>query len=167
MTKDQLLTHIQAMSVREGDCLIWTGSFSGNNQPMIRLDGVRRTVRSVVMQILKGKPTPAGSVASNTCECSKCVEPEHVLNISRAKMLERSRRNTNQELRAARIAAAKVHERKLTDEDVQMILSSDKTGLALAAELGVHNTLISRYRRGKSVRARRQSNPFAGLGSRS
>lgn len=166
MTADRLLKHIIAMTKRDGDCWIWTGSVSHNGTPMMQVNGRHRPVRAAVMEFIKGEPTPAGSVASNTCECRSCVCPEHAANVTKAKVMERSMRNTNHELRAARISAGKVHERKLSDEQVAMILESDKTGLVLADELGVHFTLISRYRRRKTVRARQHNNPFAGLGAR-
>lgn len=166
MTADRLLKHIIGMTRQEGECWIWTGSFTGSRQPMMRVNGTKRTVRSAVMEFIKGEPTPTGSVVSNTCECSACVNPDHAVNVTKAKMLERSMRNTNQELRAAKISAGHARNKKLSDEQVAMVLESDKTGLVLAAELGVHFTLISHYRRRKSVRARQHNNPFAGLGAR-
>lgn len=166
MTADRLLSYITAMSRQEGECWIWTSGFSGSGQPMMRVNGERRTVRSAVMQFIKRDPTPPGSVASNECECSACVNPKHAVNITKTKMLARSMRNTNQELRAAKIAAGHARNRKLSDEQVAMILESDRTQQSLADELGVHISLISHYRCRKSVRARQHNNPFAGLGAR-
>lgn len=147
MTPKQLREYIDARTRQEGACRIWTGGKTGSGQPTMRFKGERRTVRSVVLEVLKGLPHKPGFVASNTCQCSLCVETEHCLQISQAQMLERSRRNTNEEYRAARIAESQSHLRKLTDQDLRNIIVSSEPSTSLAKRLGVHHSLIGRYRK--------------------
>lgn len=165
MTPKQLREYIDARTKPEGACRIWTGAYSGSGQPMMWFKGKRRTVKSVVLEALKGVPQRPGFVSTTVCECIQCVDTSHCQQVSQAQMLERSRKNTNQALRAARIAASQAHLRKLTDEDILTILTSSEPGVHLAKRLGVHHSLISKYRRSQPGTAR-AINPLSGLGAR-
>lgn len=165
MTPKQLREYIDARTKPEGACRIWTGAISGSGQPMMWFKGKRRTVKSLVLEVFKGIPQRPGFVSTSVCECIQCVDTSHCHQISQAQMLERSRRNTNQALRAARISAAQQHLRKLTDEDILTILTSTRPGTHLAKEMGVHHSLISKYRT-KQPGSARAMNPLSGLGAR-
>jgi len=159
------LDDIKARCEEVGDCLEWQGSYTTSGSPMLYHDGERTTVRKVVYALKHGRQLPDGHVASNCCCNPRCVSEDHVRGITKTKMLERTRANTNHELRAARIAATKRrNEAKLTPEQVQMVRDSQETNLALAAQLGVHHSLLSAIRNGKAWRS--YTNPFAGLGAR-
>lgn len=159
------LDDIKARCEEVGECWEWQGSYTTSGSPMLYHRGERTTVRKVVYAIKHGRELPDGHVASNCCRNPRCVRDEHVRGITKAQMLESSRANTNQQLRAARIAATKRRtDAKLTDEQVQMVRESSETNLALADQLGVHHSLLSAIRNGRKWRE--FGSPFAGLGAR-
>lgn len=161
-----LLQVIRSRSKECGDCWEWGGSFTSGSVPMMYHQGRRCPVRALIMTGLKNSPTPSGHVASNSCENGHCVNPEHARSITKSKMLIRTRKNTNQEARAAKIAATKAKQLgKIDDAAFSRIMNGSEKGVHLAKELGVDQSLISAYRLGKAGRFRR-SNPFAGLGAR-
>lgn len=159
-----LLQVIKSRSEECGDCWEWTGSYvSGGVVPMMYHQGNRRGVRTLIMIGIKGAPTPEGHKASTTCENSRCVNPAHAKNITNAKLLERSRRNTNQTARAAKIAATQIKKLgRIDDAGLDRIMNGNESGVAVAQALGVDQSLISMYRLGKKGKFRR-ANPFAGL----
>lgn len=158
-----LLQVIRSRSKECGDCWEWMGSFTSGCVPMMYHRGKRCPVRSLILSGLKGTPTPPKHVASTTCENGWCVNPEHAKNITKTKMLERSRKNTNQEARAAKIAATQIKRiGKIDDAAMDRIMNGDEKGVHLAQELGVDQSLISAYRLGKAGKYRK-ANPFAGL----
>lgn len=159
------LTEIKARCEEVGTCWEWQGAYTTSGSPLVYHEGKRTSVRKLVYALKHGRPLPDGQVASNSCQNPRCVCDDHVRGFTQAQMLHRSRANTNQELRAARIAATKRRTvAKLTPEQVQMVRDSPKTNLALAAELGVHHSHLSVIRRGKAWRT--FGSPFAGLGAR-
>lgn len=161
-----LLQVIRSRSKECGDCWEWAGSFTSGSVPMMYHQGIRRPVRALIMAGLKDSPTPQGHVASTSCENGWCVNPEHARNITKSKMLIRTRKNTNQEARAAKISATQTKRLgKLDDAAIIRIMDGEEKGVHLAKELGVDQSLISAYRLGKAGRFRR-ANPFAGLGAR-
>lgn len=124
--------------------------------------GERRPVRSLILE-WKGRPPRANYVASTSCENTACVNPEHTKELPKAKMLERSRKNTNQAARAAKISATQIRKLgKISDDDYRLIMGSAASGVAISDSLGVHQSLVSAYRNGKRGRFR-MANPFAAL----
>jgi hypothetical protein len=157
------LDDIFKRTVEVGECREWTGSFTTSGVPLVYHRGQRTTVRKVVYEIRTGKQLPVGMVASTKCTNPRCVD--HVLPLTKAQMLERSRANTNQELRAAKIAASKRRTAaKLTPEQVQMIRDSKETSTALALRLGVHHSVPAGIRKG--LMWKEFTTPFSGLGAR-
>jgi hypothetical protein len=159
-----LLNMIRSRSRECGDCWEWEGSVTGGRTPMVYHNLQRRPVRTLILEALTGKTTPHGHVASTTCGNSWCVNPEHARYITKAKMLDRTRANTNQVARAAKIAAGHIRRGncKIDDAALARIMNSDEPGCLLAQELGVDQSLVSGYRRGKKGRFR-NANPFGGL----
>lgn len=157
-----LLEAIKARSKECGACWEWHGPFTSGRVPMMRHRGDRRPVRALILE-WKGKPARANHVASTSCENTACVNPEHTKELPKAKMLERSRKNTNQAARAAKISATQIRKLgKISDDAYMRIMGSTESGVSIGKDLGVDQSLVSAYRNGKRGRFR-MANPFAGL----
>lgn len=159
------IENIKARTIEVGECWEWQGCFTKSGIPIMYHEGERTTVRRVVYQLKYGKKAPQTFVVSTSCGNYRCVCENHIRSVPRAKMLEKTRANTNHALRAAKIAETKRRtEAKLTPAQVQMIRESGESNIALASQLGVHHSLLSAIRNGKAWVD--YSNPFAGLGAR-
>ena len=65
-------------TVREGDCIIWTGAKSGHGYGKIYLNGTTKTyVHRYVWERDNG-PIPAGMEIDHTCWNRSCVNPDHL-----------------------------------------------------------------------------------------
>lgn len=139
----------------DGDCLIWTGADNDGGIPKIRNTSGRR-----VMWELKHGDIPPGKLVSATCGRPGCLE--HLALSSRGQVTARAHQQAGTKARksAANARAARERCAKITLEIARDIRASDETGLAIAARLGVSESLVSLVRRGKSWR---ESGPFAGL----
>jgi len=156
--------YLRLRSVECGDCWIWSQSYTSSGIPLVsKKDGGVPVRRLIARDILK-KDMPPGSVAASSCHERKCVNPEHTLVLTRAKLLVRSRANTNQAIRNAKIAQAKRKRAKLTPEAVADIKSRQETSLVYAARYGVHHTMVSKIWCGGAWKEiATPQNPFAGM----
>jgi len=159
------LDDIKARCDEVGDCWEWKGAYSPHGTPVMYARAERTTVRRVVWRILKGEPLDPKLMAGVKCNNPRCVHPDHVKPKTKAQVLGGMAKNGNQALRAAKIAASqRKRSAKLDETKVAHIRASNATNVALAAELGVHHSLISAIRKGRAWR--QFASPFAGVGAR-
>lgn len=159
------LDDIKVRCEEVGECWEWQGAYSPSGTPVMYARAERTTVRRVVWRIVKGAPLDPELMAGVKCDNPRCVRPEHIKPKTKAQVLSGMASNGNQALRAAKIAAAqRKRSTKLDEAKVAHIRTSDATNVALAAELGVHHSLISAIRKGRAWR--NFGSPFAGLGAR-
>lgn len=150
-----------ARSVEVGNCNEWTG-YNRNKTPSVfykgRIHGVRR-----VMLYLQGKTIPQNYFVSSSCGNPKCVNPAHIT------MLHPSQHATKiaqlvdygNVQRIIKCTAKAQVRRKLTDEQVQIILDDPRNCRELSELFNVNKSLVSRIRRGKSHRMTLAlNNPF-------
>lgn len=167
------IASIRGRTTDDGDCWIWQGAHAnfGRNPVLGNReagDG-SMSVRRRVWELHHGKPIPAGKIIVVTCECRRCVNPEH-LKLTTMQQLTRelgAKGVMSGSLRSAKIAATHRQRHpntKLTQEQVRAIRASDETGAALAVRYGVAESTISRYRL-HQCRREYTANPFAGLGA--
>ena len=100
------------------------------------------------------KAVPDGHRVIGTCTFKACCNPRCVKSISEADYGERMRRTGARKGKAARILANRAIGRKrsvFTAESIAYVQLSTKSGLALAAELGISTSSISKARRGQLV----------------
>lgn len=152
---------LRLRSVECGECWEWTHSYTSSGIPLLsRADGGKMVRAQAVIDIL-GRTMPKGMIAASRCRNRRCVRPDHIEVISRAKLLERSRENTNEALRHAKIAKARRAQSKvLTEEVARLIASSDETLGVLAKRHNIHPTMAQKIKSGK---AWAPVSPFAGL----
>lgn len=101
-----------------------------------------------------GKRLCKGWQAWGTCESEDCVNPDHVKTGPRAMWAAEMKKRGVWKTPAMQASqrAKNLKRRALTPEQVLDILSSEKTGVALAREYGVSQETVSAVRRGKSYR---------------
>jgi hypothetical protein len=167
--KRTITTHtIESLMERtsvEGDCIEWLGySYDGNN-PQVSHAGKMMSVRKLVM-LLNERKVPDRAYYKTTCGNDLCVRLEHIKVVDTKKHMAAMAKNVrhNAPTRIAKLQAAAVGRRKLSDEQVHDIVMSSESSRALALQYGVSPGTISKV---KAHRARRvvsaSVNPFAGL----
>lgn len=152
------LEEIYARCTEDGDCLIWTGPANNYRHPTLSGAAVRR----IVWRLLHGE-IPDGKLVTTNCGDSLCLCKDHLVLTTKSEVSLKVAQRHDYALRKAASNARTAREKfgLITMDIARDIRESDKTGVALAAELGVSVYLISNVRTHKSWRE--HSNPFAGL----
>lgn len=155
-------------------CWHWSGALSGGKYPRIHAPDHTRggamrvqTGTRAVWHVATGLPIPHGHrVYHQGCSDAACLNPAHLACGPDAAWGEQVARHGIWKNQPTRIQANRATGRKrshITPALAAEILASNETGIALAARLGVGNTLISRVRRGQMKAVQLAGNPFAGL----
>lgn len=119
-------------------------------------------VRRIAAELAGKKPAPRQPVTT-TCGEKLCVNPAHMLPVSRKElgMIAAKNGSFSTPVVGWKRSAAQRSNRKLSDEQIEHIRSSDESGPELAKKFGVDKSYINRIRRGKSLR--QYAHPFAWL----
>lgn len=140
---------IVARCVEYGECLLWQGHI-GNGVPQVFIGNTYRMVRRVVWEAAHG-PIPVGRVAVCKCRERACVRLEHVQLMTTAQVARLAARegkfSTPQ--RRARIALGQRRRSRLTPEIIAQVRAAEN-GAAIARELGICKSTVSKIRRGES-----------------
>ena len=170
--------HINELS----DCWEWRGATSASNGGLTQTPriwgvdytrepaGTLKTVQTgnrAAWHAHTGKPIPKGHRVYKNRLCSNglCVNPAHLACGTDSQLGEVVAKKGIWKNSSRRIKANRATGRKsahVTPETLAIIQSSEKTGLALAVELGIGTSVISRARRGE-MKSLQAGNPFAGL----
>lgn len=78
-------------SVREGDCLIWTGTW-GTSCGVICVKGRMESVHRVAYRVWVG-PIPPKHDVIRTCGDGDCIEPSHLQAVTRSERMKRQSRS--------------------------------------------------------------------------
>lgn len=164
--KKHSIDSLIGQAAEEGECLIWQGYKAGRARtPMVYADlnGQRRmvSVRGLLHMMLNEETQIRDGFYIVTCGNPDCINPQHTRHLSRQQhnlyMNKRSEKSSRSPSRIAKIANSK---RRLTDEQISTIRTSDLSPTQLAPLIGVSVSTVSAYRRG--VRGR-MLGAFAGL----
>ncbi|KZK32025.1 hypothetical protein A4F85_04740 [Delftia sp. GW456-R20] len=155
---------------------LWRGSVRPDGRPNIyapdhtRQNGGMTTQAGprAIWHITTGKAIPTTHRAYVVCPHPTCCNPECIRCTTerlRGQFARRIGRHKGTPKHIAANRAINVKRAKLTAEQVLYVQSSPKTGVALAAELGVSMTTVSKCRRGQNVVTAPGGAPnvFAGL----
>ena len=162
----EALSEVKLSVIECGDCWEWTGRRNHTGVPVMSFKKQEITVRRALLAPEVLASLGRLNVVTVTCLNLKCVNPEHLVVMTRAEFLARNSQHTNHQLRLAKIA--ETHRNgpgaKLNYELVAEIMQSNETNMALAERLGCDHTLVSLVRRGKAWK-QYGANPFSGLQS--
>lgn len=160
------LESLQARTVEEGDCWLWQGYVQNGTPQVIHYPGGKKkmySVRRLLRELQAGKAMPDGHYG-NTCGNPLCVSPDHTLwKTTKNHMRDMGRRRTHSPMDSLKKRQVRI-DRGLTKLDMdkaQAIRVSTEPSKVLAAEYGVHESMIKRIRSGRVWRM--LSGPFAGL----
>jgi hypothetical protein len=168
LTLDQIMAqlHQQALVVECGGCLVWQGSVSTTagsgkvGSPKWRGTSLRR----LLWEKRTRKTLARGRLVTVACETPLCVE--HLRTTDKAGTALRG--YASADVRAKRTLINRRTARsmpwcKLSEEKAAYIRASDASGKALAAELGVHPTLVFKVRQGVAWPVIQPGGLFSGL----
>lgn len=137
------LSYFLARGTRNGNCLEWDGAFDSWGAPVYKTKNkagnwTNRPVRRAMAGLLDA---PATIVASVTCGNPACIEPKHIVKMTRSKLQHRTAKLTGYGASEARRTAIAVKRRArgtvLSMEIAREIRASGLTSRQAAAKWGV------------------------------
>lgn len=150
----------QRCVITEDGHWLWKGATRPDGRPNIWApDFTRGGMRTqcgtrAVHHCSTGRPIPAGWRCYGVCEEKTCCNPAHIRCTPEEVFGQWLRESGLFKGKTKRILANRSIGRKrsvLSPEQALYIQTSSKTGNELAAELGVSDSTVSKYRRGQSV----------------
>lgn len=160
----KLLEYLRARSEEVGECWEWTGALqSARGSPVMRHERVTQPVRRVIaielgMQV-------KGRLATVRCCNSLCVNPGHVVVLTRKQLQQRTAKVTQMHAnptRCRKLAQTARRTAKLTEAQVAEIRALEGlTQRQIAARYGIAQATVSAIRRG--VKWKDYSNPWLQL----
>jgi hypothetical protein len=159
----ELIERVRKHIEEIGDCWEWQGAMqSSAPTPMINYKRRCKPVRRVLAEAM-GKPIQGKFV---TCKCRNelCVNPDHLLVVTRKRLQEMLAKERNYQVnpvRMKKLADKARRNSKLTVELAAEIREAEGTQRAIAARYGITQATVSVIKRGKTWRD--YSNPFAQL----
>lgn len=157
----------------DGDHWLWRGAQTGGFPQIWAPDYTNKDGRPNKQHgrraawHLKHRVTvPSGWRVYGTCEEKMCVNPAHAVARHPGEQGKRLAATGKLKGQIDRIMAGRAHGRKtskLTREQIEMVLSSPKSGHQLAKELGINRTTVHRLRTGKAKAFQPVGGIFSGL----
>ena len=158
-----LIERLRKHSEEVGDCWEWFGSMqSSGSTPAMNWKGHVKPVRRHIAEQL-GLDV-VGKVVTCKCRNYMCVNPDHIMVITRARLQAMTAKELNYAVNPARVKkiADKARSRsRLTIEIAQQIREAEGTQREIGQRFGISQTTVSVIKRGEAWRD--HTNPFAGL----
>lgn len=160
---DVLVNRLKKHSVEVGDCWEWFGSYqSSGKTPAMNFEGHIKPVRRHIAEQLG--IARADMVATCKCRNYKCVNPDHVVLMTRtrlAKLIEEETGYARNPARVKKISDKARARSPVTQEMVEQIRQEDVGLQEMAQRFGIGKTTVAAIRRGEAWRDFK--NPFAQL----
>ena len=128
---------IKRHSRDDGNCRVWAGALDRKGYGRVSVNKQVKFAHRVAWELQHG-PIPAGKEVCHRCDNPACLRVDHLF-------LGTHRENMQDMARKLRSGC-----RKLSPYQVRAIRSAAGTNVALAAEYGVTDVMISAIRRGKA-----------------
>lgn len=152
--RGRLLARIQASTVHDGDCALWSGACSASRQPVINFRGVCRYVRGLVYEAHHGVPVPAGMVMAARCRHPRCIDLDCMRPMSTKALRKLDARRgaySGQAHNAARLVAARKRAR-IPEAVVQQVREFVGTNAQAAQAAGISKAHATGIRAGRARR---------------
>lgn len=161
---DKFLTRLRKRSEEVGDCWEWTGAMqTTTGTPVMRYDGRAQPVRRAIA--LELGLSLQGKLATCRCANMRCVNPEHVVMVTRQQLQKRTAKATGMHMSPARcrkLAQSARRNGKLNEAQVAEIRAIEGMRQRdIAALYGITQSTVSAIRRG--VKWKDYSNPYLQL----
>jgi hypothetical protein len=143
--------------IEEGDCWIWQGHKAQRHTvPLIYWrrskaeDGRMVSARGLLHFLRTGQEIITGAFYRASCGDGNCVNPEHIVVNTQRQHMSHMAKALNSQPAIAAIRAAKIgnSRRVLTHDQIQIIMSDPRPAPAVAADLGISESTVCRYRSG-------------------
>ena len=159
-----LLEYLQARVDEVGDCWEWRRAVQGKGQiPVMRYQGRAQQVRRVIA--VETGLWLEGKLATCKCANMRCVNPKHVVMVTRQQLQKRTAKVTQMHFNPARcikLAQSARRTGRLTEAQVAEIRAIDGMNQRdIAALYGITQSTVSAIRRG--VKWKDYSNPYLQL----
>lgn len=151
----------------------WAGATSDGytriSAPDFTIHGGKMTSqhgRRAMWHVMHRKAIPAGWRVFGTCDEKTCVNPAHLVCqpvAERGKEVAASGREKGSVRRITAIRASARKRSHLTEELIDLILTSDKSGRELMEETGLGRSVISKVRKGHATAFTPVGGLFSGL----
>jgi hypothetical protein len=151
-------------TVEVGQCKEWTGYFAGKS-PAVFHEGRLQSARRILC-LLIGKHVPEGHFVTTSCRNQKCVNPDHLLTYTPRQHMSYMAAQVQymNPKRILKLSVSAQGRRKLSDDQIKVILSGEDSCVVLAKEFHVNKSLISKIRRGEAHRMTlARNNPYWSL----
>lgn len=139
-----------AKGVRQGECLIWTGSLTPKGYGKVWWGGRDRRVHVVAWELANDRPVPEGRVICHNCpggDNPACYEPAHLwdgtIAQNNADKSSKGRASTGQRHSSAKLTAEQVHA-------IRSRAAGGELHRVLADEHGVSISLINHIVAGRN-----------------
>lgn len=160
---EELIERIRKHIEEVGDCWEWTGALQPHAPtPVMRFHQKTSQVRRFIA-IYQGKQLK-GRLATCKCRNELCVNPEHVVVVSRQRLqqlIAQERQYQTNPVRMKKLAEKARQRSPLTPEQVAEIRESSDSQRVIAARYGITQGAVSSIKRGRTWKD--YSNPFVGL----
>lgn len=152
---------LKAKTTELADCWLWTKATDSSGYPITSSNGCK-LVRRLMFE-LNGGTLAARVPIVTTCEERLCINPEHLMPSSIKKVAKKAAKNGAWTglVRGAKISAKKRETSKINMDIARAIRFSAEPSRTVAAQYGIHKTLVQRIRNGTAWKD--HTNPFAGL----
>ena len=147
-----IFQHLNDRIVDVHDCMEWVGFYcTGGRMPAVRHNRQSTSVRRIIAEALGANVK--GRRILMSCGNFRCVCPEHYKVMSSRDALRVVARMGNEANKTKTTPnPGNVKRRKLTDDQVNYIRTSDESSFVLAPKFGVSRTVITAIRRGELYR---------------
>jgi hypothetical protein len=160
---EELIERIRRHIEEVGDCWEWTGALQPNAPTPVmrfhqRTSQVRRFIAEHQGKMLKGR------LATCKCRNELCVNPDHVVVVSRKRLQElisKERQYQTNPVRMKKLAEKARAKSKLTFEQVEQIREAIEPQRVTAQRFGITQSAVSSIKRGRTWKD--YTNPFSGL----
>lgn len=129
--------------IKNKGCWVCVSHKSNNEYLRIRYNGKQIQLHRFMFEYFKNKLNP-NQVVRHKCDNPLCINPKHLLSGTILDNIK-DRQKRNRQAKGEKIANS-----KLKEKDVDYILKSDKSGLALSKELKVNHGTINRIRKSQT-----------------
>lgn len=154
MSYSQDIESIRSRCEEIGDCWEWQMALQlRSRSPVMRYQGKHMCVRRVVA--LAMGHNIEGKVATYKCGNNLCVNPDHIVVMTKTTLQKRTNKVNVQYMhptRRQRVAAARRASAKLSPEIVQKIREDTRAQRKIASDYGITQTTVSRIKRGEMWR---------------
>jgi hypothetical protein len=122
-------------------CRLWLGDCDDHGYARLYWEGRSQKAYRLVWAEKHG-PIPPGILIRHRCDNPACVEEDHLLDGT-----DRDNSDDKVSRRRHRFGSG-IHTAKLSEKMISVVMADPRSNSALARELGVHNSTISRIRSG-------------------